>query len=284
MSRTFGNKKKQTGREKFLEEMDKVIPKENGVAEIIFNRPDKMNVLSIKMVQDFKNALQDIRSDDAIGALIITGTGSVAFSAGDDGNDPDWWNGGHNWTPAEFVPNALETLFFGILGELRSLRKPVIAAINGWCIGAGFGIALASDIIIASETARFGMPYVSLGLVTGTSLLPRVVGYHKACQILFTGKPFGAKEAESMGIVNLVVPPDKLEDTAREMAEQIAKQPTQIVGWTKWSLNKTMGSTFKDSLEYEVLACALTYPSKYLPRLVEKRKVGIYSEKNKKKS
>jgi enoyl-CoA hydratase/carnithine racemase len=163
---------------------------------------------------------------------------------------------------------------------IRSTFKPVIAAVHGYCIGGGLTIALASDIIIASETTQFGLPFSSQGAVIGTSFLAEAVGYHKACELLFTADLFDAKEAERIGILNHVVPHEQLQVKAMEMAEKITDKPTPIVSWQKWVLNKSMGDDYKESMDYEAIACGLYHPSTFVPTLLqEPPKKKTYSEK-----
>jgi enoyl-CoA hydratase/carnithine racemase len=253
--------------------------KNEGIAEIILNRPDKMNAMSFETIRECLTAVADVSSDDTVGVLVIKGAGPKAFTSGDDVRDKEWLEVGFNWTPGEMFTGLREKHFYELLDVLRSLRKPVIAAVHGWCLASGCELAMACDIIIASDEARFGLPFINIGVISGTALLPRVVGYHKACELLFTGDHISAKEAEAMGLVNRVVPSEQLQDAVDELARKLSKQPTQLVGWAKWALNRAMECSFKEALEYEVIGCALTHPSKFVPRLVERQAGMVYSKK-----
>ena len=235
--------------------------KEERVAEIVMNRPEKMNAVSMLMVKEMLDAFDDVAADNTIGVVVLKGAGEKAFTSGDDTGPVDrelWWN----WTPGEMYVGLRRKHFFHLIEVIRDLRKPVIAAVHGWCLGSGPELALACDIVIASETTKFG-------IYRGTSLLPRVVGYHKACELVFTGDQdfISAEEAAAIRMVNRVVPRDKLESTVKELAQKLARQPTPIIGWTKWALNKTMGSySVENGLDFKVLAEGLNHASKYISR------------------
>jgi len=246
-----------------------IYKKEEHVARIIINRPEKMNAISMLMVREIMSALEDAEADDHMGVVVISGAGEKAFSAGDDVRDPEWLETGYNWNPGDMYAGLRRKHFYRLLEVIRGMMKPVIAAVNGWCLGSAPELALACDIIIASDTAKFGVPLVNLGVTSTTAILPKVIGYHKACALLFTGEPIDAKQAEAMGMVNHVVPQEQLESTVDELAQKIANQATPIVGWTKWALNKTMGGV-SEAIDYEVLAAGLTHPSKYVPSLIER--------------
>lgn len=257
-----------------------IYKQEEGVAELTINRPEKMNALSFQAVRDCMDALEKFASDEKAKVLVITGAGEKAFSAGDDVRDKEWLEGAFNWTPGEMFTGMHEKHFWNIVKTLRTIRKPTIASVRGWCLASALEVAIACDIIIASDTAKFGMPFVNIGVVTGTSLLPRVIGYHKACEMLFTGEPVDAQEAKSIGLVNKVVPNAQLNAAVKEIALKLNSQSTTLLGWTKWGLNKSMDSSFADALDYEILAMALTHPSKFVPSTIAKREgVGVYSKK-----
>jgi enoyl-CoA hydratase len=141
------------------------------------------------------------------------------------------------------------------LGEVvASLEKPVVAAVNGFTLGGGCEIATACDIIIASEDAKFGQPEVNLGVIPGgggTQRLPSVVGPHKAKELIFTGDLIDAKEAERIGLVNRVVPPNQLEAAVREIAEKIASKSPVAVKLAKAAINRGMETNLETGLAYE---------------------------------
>ena len=256
-----------------------IYQKEDRIADIILNRPTKMNAMSFQTIREFLDALADAEDDENVGVIVISGAGEKAFTAGDDVRDKES-DFLYNCMPGDKFINLRGKYIYHMLDRIRSVMKPVIAQVHGWCLGGGLEVALASDIIIASETAKFSYPYVSIGTVSGTWQIPRVVGYHKACELMFTGDLIDAREAERIGLVNHVVPQEKLQSTVRELAEKLAKQATPLVAWTKWALNKATGD-YKEALDYQALACALFHSSKYIPRLVDRREGMIFSQKKK---
>jgi enoyl-CoA hydratase/carnithine racemase len=194
------------------------LEKKNSIATITLNRPESMNALNKKLSEEVGLAIEEAGKDDAIRVLVITGAGR-AFCAGGDLKDLPL-------TPGNPVASK-ETLegWHKTLISIRRLEKPVIAAVNGVAMGGGMDLALMCDIRIASEHARFGETYVRIGGVPdggGTYLLPRLIGTARACELLFTGDIIDAHQAEILGLVNKVVPADKLISSAMELAGKIA--------------------------------------------------------------
>lgn len=239
------------------------------IAEIIINRPEKINAIGFPAVRELRAAFEEAEADDEVGVIILKGAGEKGFCSGDDTKCPEWLETGQNWTPEEMFRGLRHKHFYVLLEEIRKLWKPVIASVHGWCLGSAPELVLACDIIVASETAKFGVPLVTLGVTSTTAILPRVVGYHKACELLFTGDVIDANEAKAIGMVNHVVPHEQLDAKVGEIAAKLANQATPIIAMTKWALNKTMGD-ISEAIDYEVLACGLAHPSKYVPRLVER--------------
>lgn len=142
----------------------------------------------------------------------------------------------------------------------RQIEKPVIAAINGAAVGAGCSIAMACDIRIASEKAKLGLVFVKRGLhpdMGGSYLLPRLVGAGRACEMIFTGKIIDAREADRIGLVNRVVPPEKVMEEARALAEEIARGPSIPIGMSKVAIYKGLESDLESMLDYEAFAQAI---------------------------
>jgi 2-(1,2-epoxy-1,2-dihydrophenyl)acetyl-CoA isomerase len=227
----------------------------DAVATITFNRPDALNATNDQFYREMQGLIREIGSDDAVGAVIITGAGR-GFCAGADvkSMNPDMAlldrRKRHRWILAD------------ILQPLVNLEKPVIAAVNGAAVGAGFNIALAADIIVASEKAVFSQIFTRLGLVPdlgGLHLLTRVVGLNKAKELCFTAKKISATEAFALGIVNHVVPAEELLAEARKLGMEIAAGPPVALSMIKSLLNKSSNSTLEQMLEFESYAQTLAY-------------------------
>jgi 2-(1,2-epoxy-1,2-dihydrophenyl)acetyl-CoA isomerase len=227
----------------------------DAVATVTFNRPAALNATNDQFYREMQGLIREIAADEAIGAVILTGAGR-GFCAGADvkSMNPDMAlldrRKRHRWILSD------------ILKPLVNLEKPVIAAVNGPAVGAGFNIALAADIIIASEDATFSQIFVRLGLVPdlgGLHLLTRVVGLNKAKELCFTGKRVSAAEALALGVANHVVPADALLPEARKLATQIAAGPPLALSMIKTLLNKSSNSTLEQTLEYESYAQTLAY-------------------------
>jgi 2-(1,2-epoxy-1,2-dihydrophenyl)acetyl-CoA isomerase len=227
----------------------------DSVATVTFNRPDALNATNDQFYREMQGLIREIASDDEVGAVIITGAGR-GFCAGADvkSMNPDMAlldrRKRHRWILAD------------ILRPLVDLEKPVIAAVNGAAVGAGFNIALAADIIVASEKAVFSQIFTRLGLVPdlgGLHLLTRVVGLNKAKELCFTAKKISATEAFALGIVNHVVPAEELLAEARKLAMEIAAGPPVALSMIKSLLNKSSNSTLEQMLEFESYAQTLAY-------------------------
>ncbi|MBT8447418.1 MAG: enoyl-CoA hydratase/isomerase family protein [Gammaproteobacteria bacterium] len=227
----------------------------NRVATITLNRPDALNATTDQLYRDLSAAFTQVSDDAGVGCVILTGAGR-GFCAGADvkAMNPDMKlldrRKRHRW------------ILRDILVPLINLEKPVIAAVNGAAVGAGFNIALAADIIIASEAAVFSQIFRRLALVPdlgGMYLLTRVVGLNKAKELCFTAKKISATEARDMGIVNHVVPAEELIAEARKLAEDIAAGPATSLSMMKALLNKSSNASLDQMLEYESYAQTLAY-------------------------
>jgi enoyl-CoA hydratase/carnithine racemase len=209
--------------------------KEEHIATITMNRPERRNALNPKMAQELGVALDDIETDDDMRVMIITGAGG-AFCSGAD-IDPTSLAGA---APGEMNIEAMRRspMMRGVhkvLLGLRKLKVPTIAMVNGPCVGAGFEIALCCDMRVGSENARFMCGFVKLSLYPFGScwLYPRVMGLGKAFELLFTGDAIDGKEAERIGILNKAVPTDNLEEEAMNLARKIAKGPPIVIRFMK---------------------------------------------------
>ncbi|MBM3155359.1 MAG: enoyl-CoA hydratase [Chloroflexi bacterium] len=241
-----------------------ILEKSDGIATLTLNRPDKLNSLNHTILQEMVEAIDDVREDDEIKVLVITGAGR-AFCSGADltsevyGTDPK--------QPGINRPFRLEPFvsFGTVMKRLRNFHKPVIAAINGVVAGGGLGMACLCDIRIASEQAKFSAIFVRRALVADcgtTYTLPRLVGIQKALELMWTGDMIDAGEAERIGLASRVVPGDKLMATVREMAVKIANGPSVAIELMKKMVYEGLeANKFSASLAYESWAqemCLLT--------------------------
>ena len=230
-----------------------ILEVEDGVATLTLNNPDSLNAMSTEMWDDLKRVLDVINGSEEIKVLVITGAGKGFCSGSDvktrlaaniEGKGPEK-------TQAEI----LEVTGFAA-SLIRGLDVPIIAAINGVAAGAGLSIALLSDIRIASETARFGAVWVRIGLIGdlgATYLLPRTIGPDKAFEMLATGDLINAREAEKLGLVTRVVPPDELMPAVMEVASKLANGPGLAIKLTKKAMYK--------GLQHNDLIAQLDYES-----------------------
>ena len=231
-----------------------LLEKQDGIATITLNAPNKMNALTKKMQASLPLAVDEIAKDDGVRVVIVTGAGERAFCAG---GDMEWIKATTEGTWEESRYERLKILGNYWADAFLRMDKPVIAAINGACVGAGFPLALSCDIRIASETARFGLGFISIALVPDcamTYLLPRAVGTSKALELMFTGDLIGAAEAERLGIVSRVVPPDELMEVTQELANKIARQPPLALELTKRLVYRSMIDDITHHLDWETHA------------------------------
>ena len=221
------------------------IQKADGVALLTVNRPEALNAMDVAMLAELSEAIEQVESDDEVRVLVITGAGK-AFVGGADiahmcGLSPQ---------------EAKEWSEFGqrTLGMIENMKKPVIAAVNGYALGGGTELAMACDIRVASERAVFGQPEVKLGMIAGfggTQRLPRLVGPGRAKEMLFTGDHYDAEAAFTMRLVNKVVPAGELLDYCLDMAKRIAARGPQAVRLSKEAVNKGRDMDLEAALRLE---------------------------------
>ncbi|NOX62041.1 MAG: 2-(1,2-epoxy-1,2-dihydrophenyl)acetyl-CoA isomerase [Chloroflexi bacterium] len=219
----------------------------DGVATIALNRPERLNALTGQMTKEFLDALKRCTRDAGVRCVVITGRGR-GFCAGQDLAEFQAVK------PPFSVAEHLRRGFNRVVLGLRGLEKPVVGKINGVAAGAGLGLALACDIRLASDQARFTAAFIGIGLApdTGVSwLLHQLVGPAKAFEILTTGVKVDANEALRLGLVNRVVPADELDAAAAQLAAQYAQAPTRGIGLTKRVLNRVAAMSLAEALEYE---------------------------------
>jgi enoyl-CoA hydratase len=239
------------------------------VALITLNRPKQMNALNPKLMQELGAALYGFDADDGVGAILITGS-DKAFAAGADIGAMKDFDFQHAFK-TDYITRDWE--------HIRKVRKPVIAAVAGYALGGGCELAMMCDIIIAAESAKFGQPEITLGILPGsggTQRLPRAVGKAKAMDLCLTARMMDAQEAERAGLVSRVVPNDKLMEEALAAAGKIAAFSLPAVMMVKESVNRAYESTLSEGVLFERrlfhAAFALDDQKEGMAAFVEKRK------------
>lgn len=222
----------------------------DGVGMIRLNRPEKMNAIGALTRKQLGEAIKQAERDDAVRVVVLTGSGR-AFCSGADVTEMS--NSGGMHTP-EDVGNILRNEYMPMLTRLRTMPKPVIAAMNGPAVGIGASYALACDIRIATPEAYLMEAFVNIGLAPdgGVSwLLPRLIGTGVAYEMFFTGKALPAADALRLGAINRIVPADQLESEVRALATLLAGQPRQAMAAAKRAVNHALDSSYEEALEFE---------------------------------
>ena len=230
-----------------------LLDRRDRVAVITINRPEKRNALNIQTRAEGAAALDELRTDDSVRVVVITGAGEKAFIAGAD--------------IAEFAERTAISqrevmLERGLFNAVDTFPKPIIAMVNGYCLGGGCEVALACDIRIASENASFGQPEINLGIIPGgggTQRLTRLVGEGKAMELILTGDIIDAKSAYAIGLVNTVVPADQLEAKTMEIAKRIAEKSPIALSLAKEAVKLASRSNLDEGLRREVDLFALCF-------------------------
>jgi len=229
--------------------------RQGGVATLTLNRPEARNALTTGLFLEMERVLLEVEKDDAVRAVVLTGAGR-SFSAGADLKPVSKEERRRSEAPSfpgDAGGNILERGNRCIL-RLRELAKPVLGSINGDAVGIGCSLALATDLRIASDAARFGVVFSRIGLAPdggASHLLRELVGTAKALELLFTGDLIDAGEALRLGLVNRVVPPDDLADATRELAERLARGPTLAYGAAKAAVHASADLPFEALLDFE---------------------------------
>jgi enoyl-CoA hydratase/carnithine racemase len=248
---------------------------DNGVATITLNRPERLNALTFDIYRELTDTFAALQNERDVHVVVITGSGRAFCSGGDVRDIIGQLFGRDIEGLLEFTRMTCE-----LVRNIRALRKPVIAALNGTTAGAGACIALASDIRIANDKARIAFLFVKVGLsgadMGAAHLLPRIVGLSKATELLFTGDFISAEEAERIGLYNRVVTEERLEAEVSEFAQRLSAGPGFALGMTKEMLNREMEVGFETALELEAQAQAacMQHPDyrEAYDAFVEKRK------------
>ena len=237
-----------------MEYVNLILEQKGAIAVLTINRPKALNALNVDTLTELSTVFDELGRDSSVKVVILTGSGEKAFVAGADITQMK-----------EF--NTLEGRRFGQLGQatfrkLELLSQPVIAAVNGFALGGGCELAMACNIRLASENAKFGQPEVTLGLTAGfggTQRLPRLVGTGVASELLFTGDIIDAQEAYRIGLVNHVYPSDTLMEEALKLANRIAGRAPAAVQLSKSAIQRGVNMDLDSALAYEAEVFALTF-------------------------
>jgi 2-(1,2-epoxy-1,2-dihydrophenyl)acetyl-CoA isomerase len=228
------------------------LTKEGSAARILLNRPDALNAWNEQFGEDLRDAVSTVAADESIRAVLITGAGR-GFSSGadlkeqrgaDDGGLPD-------------LSARLKEVYHPIITDLREMPKPVVSAVNGPAVGIGCSLALAADLIVAAESAYFLLAFVNIGLVPdggSTAFIPARVGYARAAEMAMLGERVPAEQALDWGLVNRVVPDDRLEAEAGALLEKLANGPTRSYAGSKHLLNRRLYADLAGQLDAEAEA------------------------------
>jgi len=249
-----------------------LLEKEDGIGILYINRPEAMNALNTGVLEEIIEAAGEISRDDEIQVLIITGAGDKSFVAGADIKEM------HGLT-------AVEGREFGYIGQaafraIEKLEKPVIAAVNGFALGGGCELAMAADIRLASDKAKFGQPEVGLGITPGfggTQRLPRLVGEGRAMELILTANTINAEEAYRIGLVNHIYPAADLLDEARKMARKIMSNAPLAVKYSKSAINKGLQTDIDTGMAIEADLFGICFST-------EDQKAGMGAFLNKEKA
>ena len=213
------------------------------VGLITLNRPQAMNALNNPIMRELMDALEAFDKDEAIGALVITGT-EKAFAAGADIKE----------MAGKSIEQMMDRDHIAVFGRIRTIRKPVIAAVSGWALGGGCEVALSCDMIVASESAIFGQPEINIGVIPGaggTQRLTRAVGKAIAMEMILNDRRLTAGEAYQLGMVNRVVPVDGYLEEALQLAQEIASRAPLAVRAAKKMINQTFERSLSEGLAEE---------------------------------
>ena len=248
-----------------------LLERDDAVALVTINRPQVLNALNLATLDELRRVILDLKRDDSVRAVILTGSGEKAFVAGADVNELAVQ------TPIGGREHALSGQH--VLDLIENMGKPVIAAINGYALGGGCELALACTLRIAADTARLGQPEVNLGILpgyAGTQRLPRLVGKARAMELILTGAQITASEAERIGLVNRVVPAAALLTEAKKLAGQLAKQAPIAVRYIIDAINHGLEMPFREGCRFEATLFGLVAGSEDMREgtrsFLEKRK------------
>lgn len=251
---------------------------ENSVAYIVLNRPEVFNSFNREMALELQSVLDACEANKAVRAIVLTGNGK-AFCAGQDLKEvtnPDENPG---------FKNILEEHYNPIIRRIRSIEKPIIAAVNGVAAGAGANIALACDIVVANENASFIQAFSKIGLIPdsgGTFFLPRLIGFQRANALAMLGDKISADEAENMGMIYKSIAADNFTEETNSLAVKMAKMPTKALGLIKKSMNASLTNNLEQQLtlesKYQIEASESADYNEGVTAFIEKRKPNFKGE------
>ncbi len=213
---------------------------------VTLNRPDRLNAINERMLDDFDELLRNLDRDDAVRVLLITGEGR-GFCAGADLKEVAFRAQTEAFADPEAFLGLVQEKYSGLISKLRGLRQPIVAAVNGAAAGGGMALALAADIRVCTPDAYFVASFINIGLSGGemgsSFLLPRMIGISRASDILLTGRKVSSDEAERIGLVSQVAPPEKLLETALSYARMMTAKTTGGLKFTKRALEQNLTSS-----------------------------------------
>ena len=243
----------------------------NQIAFLKFDRPDKYHSFIKDMAFDLQEKLDECKNDDNIRCIVITAEGK-AFCAGQDLSEATDPNG-----PS--LETIVNTHYNPIVRKIRSIEKPIIAAVNGVAAGAGASIALCCDIVLAKKSAVFVQAFSKIGLIpdsAATFFLPRIIGLQKAAGLMMTAEPISAEEACKIGMIYKAFDDDKFESEVQKLAEKLSQMPTKGIGLTKKLLNESLTNNLNDQLDkeldYQIIAGQTNDFKEGVSAFLEKRK------------
>jgi 2-(1,2-epoxy-1,2-dihydrophenyl)acetyl-CoA isomerase len=252
-----------------------LVERQDAVAIITLNRPDRFNSFTTNMYGQLPKILTELRTDDDVKAVVLTGAGK-GFCSGSDVSA----RLGNRLENRDTQSRSDTLRLVGAMSvDIAGFDKPMIAAVNGAAVGAGLSVALLCDIRLASEKARFGAVWLNVGLIAdlaATYYLPRIVGVANATDLLLTGRIVNADEALKIGLVNKVFPPEELMNEALKLAHSIAAGPSVAIELTKRAIRRSLDNDFKTQLDFETYAQTIC-------RGTEDHKEGVKAFKEKRK-
>lgn len=238
------------------------------IAVVALNRPQALNALNFELMTELTAAFRAFAKDDSVNAVVLTGN-EKAFAAGADIKEMA------TATSAEMLTKG----YLEMWDELQAFKKPIVAAVSGYCLGGGAELMMVCDMVIASETAKFGQPEINIGVIPGaggTQRLTRAVGKAKAMELILTGRQFTAEEALSMRLINKVVPVTSYLDEAKKLATEIASKPPIAVRLAKEAVLRAASTNLNDDVEFERRLFALLFSTEDMREgmnaFIEKRK------------